>query len=330
MNPEQYATIAQAIEAEVAKAIIGQRELVRSVLTCLLCEGHALLEGVPGLGKTQLLKTLASTVDLEFSRIQFTPDLMPADIVGTQIIEDGEDGKRSFRFQKGPVFASFVLADEINRATPKTQSALLEAMAERTVTSGGTTRQLPRPFLVMATQNPLEQEGTYPLPEAQLDRFLVKALVPFPTAEELVGVVRLTTGSSTPSLQRVIDQQTLTEMVALTRSVPVAEHVIEHAVHLILATHPNQASAPDRVKTLVRFGGSPRGAQALILVGKVYALLDGRPNVSIADVRAAVPSVLRHRLGLGYEAASDGVTADDLLQDVLAAVAPPSSGVRGD
>ncbi len=330
MNPEQYAETAHAIEAEVGKAIIGQHELVRSVLTCLLCEGHALLEGVPGLGKTQLLKTLASTVDLEFSRIQFTPDLMPADIVGTQIIEDGEDGRRSFRFQPGPVFASFVLADEINRATPKTQSALLEAMAERTVTSAGTTRQLPRPFLVMATQNPLEQEGTYPLPEAQLDRFLLKALVPFPTAAELVGVVRLTTGSATPAPQRVVDANTLAAMVALTRSVPVAEHVIAHAVDLIMATHPDQASAPARVKSLVRFGGSPRGAQALILVGKAFALLAGRPNVSVADVRAAVPAVLRHRLGLGYEAASDGVTADDLLNDVLAAVAPPTSGVRGD
>jgi MoxR-like ATPase len=330
VTPEHYATIAHAIETEVGKAIIGQHDLVRSVLTCLLCEGHALLEGVPGLGKTQLLKTLAATVDLHFSRIQFTPDLMPADIVGTQIIEEGEDGKRSFRFQPGPVFASFVLADEINRATPKTQSALLEAMGERTVTSAGTTRTLPRPFLVMATQNPLEQEGTYPLPEAQLDRFLLKAVVPFPSAQELIGVVQLTTGSSVPDVHRVVDAATLSQMVALTRSVPVAQHVIEHAVNLIMATHPNQPSAPERVRNLVRYGGSPRGAQALILVGKANALLAGRPNVSIDDVRAAVPSVLRHRIGLGYEAASDGVVADDVLHDVLAAVPPPTSGVRGD
>ena len=330
MTPEQYCEIAASIETEVAKAIVGQHDLIRSVLTCLLCEGHALLEGVPGLGKTQLLKALSSAVDLHFSRIQFTPDLMPADIVGTQIIEEGEDGHRSFRFQPGPVFASFVLADEINRATPKTQSALLEAMAERTVTAGGTTRQLPRPFLVMATQNPLEQEGTYPLPEAQLDRFLIKAVVPFPSATELLGVLRLTTGSHVPNVQRVVEAESMMQMVAFTRTVPVAEHVMEHAVNLVLATHPDHPSSPDRVKSLARFGASPRGAQALVLVGKANAVLAGRPNVSTEDIRSAVLPVLRHRIGLGYEAAGDGVTTDDLLADVLQAVAPATSGIRGD
>jgi MoxR-like ATPase len=329
MTPERFCAIAESIETEVAKAIVGQHDLVRSVLTCLLCEGHALLEGVPGLGKTQLLKTLSSAVDLQFSRIQFTPDLMPADIVGTQIIEEAEDGRRSFRFQPGPVFASFVLADEINRATPKTQSALLEAMAERTVTTGGTTRALPRPFLVMATQNPLEQEGTYPLPEAQLDRFLMKAVVPFPSAHELLGVLKLTTGSHVPDVQRVVDAKTLTEMVAFVRTVPIAEHVMEHAVNLVLATHPDNQAAPNSVKTLARYGASPRGAQALVLVGKANALLAGRPNVSSDDIRAAVLPVLRHRIGLGYEAAGEGISTDDLLGEILEAVAPPTSGVRG-
>src|SRR5688500_16541873 len=230
MTPEDYAETATAIEREVGKVIVGQAALVRAVVICLLCEGHALLEGVPGLGKTVLLKTLSDAVDLEFSRIQFTPDLMPADIVGTQVLEQSPDGSRDFRFRPGPVFASLVLADEINRATPKTQSALLEAMQERRVTVAGATRPLPRPFLVMATQNPLEMEGTYPLPEAQLDRFLLKAVVPFPSAAELAEVVDRTTGAATASVERVADAPTLAAMIDLTRRVPIASHLTQHAV----------------------------------------------------------------------------------------------------
>ena len=329
ITPERYAEIASAIEAEVGKVIVGQTDLVRTVVMCLLAEGHALLEGVPGLGKTMLLKTLSQVVELPFSRVQFTPDLMPADIVGTQILEEDESGHKSFQFRSGPIFASFVLADEVNRASPKTQSALLEAMQERSVTAGGLTRMLPRPFLVMATQNPLEMEGTYPLPEAQLDRFLLKALVPFPTAEDLVTVLERTTGDGlvTPSI--VADQPTLLAMIELTRQVPIASHVLRHAVDLIVGSHPDQATAPARVKQYVRFGASPRGAQALVLAGKVRALWDGRPNVSIDDIRAIAPAALRHRLVVGYEATADGVSADQIVGDLLEAVPAPTVGMRG-
>src|SRR5215213_1849120 len=236
MTPEEYGETAAAIEAQIARVIVGQRELVRQVVVCLLCEGHVLLEGVPGLGKTQLLKTLSGAVDLAFSRIQFTPDLMPADILGTQVLEEDEAGHRHFRFRAGPIFASLVLADEVNRATPKTQSALLEAMQERTVTVAGSTRPLPRPFLVLATQNPLEMEGTYPLPEAQLDRFLLKALVPFPTADDLVTVLERTTGATEATLRQVTDAPTVAAMIELTRRVPAASHVLRHAVDLVVAT----------------------------------------------------------------------------------------------
>src|SRR5687767_9538772 len=242
MTPEEYGERAEAIEAQIGRVIVGQRELVRQVIVCLLCEGHVLLEGVPGLGKTQLLKTLSGAVDLAFSRIQFTPDLMPADILGTQVLEEDEAGHRHFRFRAGPIFASLVLADEINRATPKTQSALLEAMQERAVTVAGETRPLPRPFLVMATQNPIEMEGTYPLPEAQLDRFLLKVLVAFPPAAELAEVVERTTGAAHAALERVADAPTLAAMIDLTRRVPIASHLTQHAVDLVIATHPDQAS----------------------------------------------------------------------------------------
>lgn len=329
MTPERYATVAEAIESEVGKVIVGQADLVRTVVTCLLSEGHALLEGVPGLGKTMLLKALSQAVELPFSRIQFTPDLMPADIVGTQVLEEDDRGHKSFQFRQGPVFASFVLADEVNRATPKTQSALLEAMQERSVTAGGATRLLPRPFLVMATQNPLEMEGTYPLPEAQLDRFLLKALVTFPTADDLVTVLERTTGSATVVMQSVADAKTLTAMIELTRQVPVASHVLRHAVDLVIATHADQASAPEQIRRYVRFGASPRGAQALVLAGKVTALLDGRPSVSIADIRSVAPAALRHRLVVGYEATADGVTTDHLIDTLLGAVPEPSAGLRG-
>jgi MoxR-like ATPase len=296
---------------------------------CLLCEGHVLLEGVPGLGKTQLLKTLSGAVDLAFSRIQFTPDLMPADILGTQVLEEDEGGHRHFRFRPGPVFASLVLADEINRATPKTQSALLEAMQERSVTVAGETRPLPRPFLVMATQNPIEMEGTYPLPEAQLDRFLLKVLVGFPPAADLVAVVERTTGDSHVAVEAVADDVVLSAMVDLTRQVPAASTVVGHAVDLVVATHPDRPEAPDAVRRYVRFGASPRGAQALILAAKATALLDGRPNAASTDVRAVAAAALRHRLVLGYEAVADGVSADAVVEAILAAVPEPPTGLRG-
>ncbi|MDQ6728115.1 MAG: AAA family ATPase [Actinomycetota bacterium] len=329
MSPEEYVERAEAIEAQIGRVIVGQRDLVRQVVTCLLCEGHVLLEGVPGLGKTQLLKTLSDAVDLAFSRIQFTPDLMPADILGTQVLEEDESGHRHFRFRPGPVFANLVLADEVNRATPKTQSALLEAMQERSVTVAGETRPLPRPFLVMATQNPIEMEGTYPLPEAQLDRFLLKALVAFPPAEDLVAVVERTTGDRRVDVEAVADDTVLSAMVDLTRQVPAASTVVQHAVDLIVATHPDRPEAPAAVRQYVRFGASPRGAQALILAAKAGALLDGRPNAASTDVRAVAHAALRHRLVLGYEAVADGISADAVVDDILRAVPEPATGLRG-
>ena len=329
MTPEEYGERAEAIEAQIGRVIVGQRELVRQVIVCLLCEGHVLLEGVPGLGKTQLLKTLSGSVDLAFSRIQFTPDLMPADILGTQVLEEDEGGHRHFRFRAGPIFASLVLADEVNRATPKTQSALLEAMQERSVTVAGETRPLPRPFLVMATQNPIEMEGTYPLPEAQLDRFLLKVLVPFPPAADLAAVVERTTGDRHVEVEPVADDVILSAMVDLTRQVPAASTVIQHAVDLVVATHPDRPEAPAAVRQYVRFGASPRGAQALVLAAKATALLDGRPNASSADVRSVAAAALRHRLVMGYEAVADGVTADEVVEEILKAVPDPPTGLRG-
>ena len=329
ISPEVYAERAEALESEIAKVIVGQRDLVRDVMVALLCEGHVLLEGAPGLGKTQLLKTLAAAVSMRFSRVQFTPDLMPADIIGTQVLQEDEEGRRRFDFQAGPVFANLVLADEINRATPKTQSALLEAMQERRVTVAGRTRDLPRPFLVMATQNPIEMEGTYPLPEAQLDRFLLKVIVRFPTEEELVEVVNRTTGDASAEAEPVVDEATLRDMIDLTRQVPVASHLVAHAVALVAATQPDGARAPEAVKRFVRYGASPRGAQSVVLAAKASALLQGRPNVSVTDIRRFAHAVLRHRLVLGYEATAEGCSADDVVSAVLEAVEPPKSGVRG-
>ncbi len=268
ISPDEYARVAEAIEAEVGRVIVGQHELVRTVVTCMLAEGHVLLEGIPGVGKTMLLKALSQVVALPFRRIQFTPDLMPADIVGTQVLEEDEHGHRSFTFRSGPIFTSFLLADEVNRASPKTQSALLEAMQERSVTAGGSTRPLPRPFLVMATQNPLEMEGTYPLPEAQLDRFLLKALVPFPSADDLVVVLERTTGAAADQPGRVADAPTVQAMIELTRRVPIASHVMRHAVDLVVATQPGAPGNPPSLQRYVRFGASPRGAQALVLAGQ--------------------------------------------------------------
>lgn len=329
ITPEQYAQIAATIESEVGRVIVGQAGVVRTVLLALLCEGHVLLEGVPGLGKTRLLTTLAHVVSLDFGRIQFTPDLMPADVTGTQVLEGDDGGSRSFVFRPGPVFNGLVLADEINRATPKTQSSLLEAMAERSVTVAGTTRALPRPFLVMATQNPIEQEGTYPLPEAQLDRFIFKAEVPFPSADDLADIVGRTTGGAEATPRVVADAATLRAMVALTRQVPVADEVVRHAVDLVVASHPDNATSPDAIRTYVRAGASPRGAQALILGAKAMALLAGRPSASIDDVRTLAAAALGHRLVLGYEAAADGMKRSTLVDALLEAVPPQGSGVRG-
>jgi MoxR-like ATPase len=329
MSPEDAATMMKAIDEQVSSVIVGQRDLVRSVLLCLLAEGHALVEGVPGLGKTELLKALGTACGLRYARIQFTPDLMPADIVGTQVLEDAPDGRRSFVFRPGPLFAGFVLADEINRATPKTQSALLEAMAERTITVAGSTRQLPRPFLVMATQNPIEMDGTYPLPEAQLDRFMLKALVPYPTPADLLDILARTTVGQRRTVHSVASPELLQQAVTLTRAVPVTMHLGQHIVDIVMATQPTSPTAPESVARYVRVGGSPRAAQSMMLAAKASALMDGRPNVRVEDIRDVATAVLRHRLITGYQAAADGVTPDALVAAVLEAVPVPTVAVKG-
>ena len=314
----EFRETAAQIEQEVGKVIVGQTDVVRHVLVGILSGGHVLLEGVPGLGKTMLIRTLGQVLRLEFSRIQFTPDLMPADITGTEIMEE-MDGRREFRFQQGPVFANLILADEINRATPKTQSAMLEAMQEKTVTVANHTYQLPVPFFVLATQNPIEQEGTYPLPEAQLDRFIYKINVPFPSADELTEILARTTGKSNPSPDVAADGERLIAMQALARQVPIPSHVSEYISQLVVATHPGSSPGP-LVDQYVRYGSSPRGAQALVLGGKISALLDGRLNVSFDDVATVAPAALRHRLLLNFEGQAEGVQADDVIADLLQAV----------
>ncbi len=308
--------------AEVQRVIVGQDRVIEAVVTCLLAGGHGLLEGVPGLGKTLLIRTLAQAVHLDFARIQFTPDLMPADIVGTSVLAQGEDvgGGHRLEYQPGPVFANIVLADEINRATPKTQSALLEAMAEGTVTAAGHTRKLPNPFLVLATQNPLEMEGTYPLPEAQLDRFIFKIRVEFPGEDELMTILERTTGSDHQAVSPVLDATRLLQMRELVRAIPVTQSLTRYVVRVLRASHPDDAAAPDLVKRFVRFGGSPRGAQAMLLAARVRCCLQGRLSPSIEDVRAVALAALRHRVILNFEGEAEGVQVDDCLEQVLKAV----------
>ncbi len=308
------------VETEIHKRIVGQDDTLRGILTCLLAGGHALLEGVPGLGKTLMVRTLADVLDLRFNRIQFTPDLMPADIVGTKVLTESVDGAHRVEFREGPVFANVVLADEVNRATPKTQSALLEVMQEHSVTVSGETRQLAEPYLVLATQNPLEMEGTYPLPEAQLDRFLLKLEVKFPTREDLHSILERTTGSATDDLSAVLGAPRILAMRRVVREVAVARHVRDYAIRLLTATHPKDASAPDEVRRFVRFGASPRGAQACLLAARVRALLDQRFAVAAEDLREVVKPALRHRLILSFEGEAEEVAPDSLLEAVMKAV----------
>ena len=317
MEPERFQELATAIENELAKLIVGQRELVRNVLVAMIAGGHVLLEGQPGLGKTVLVRSLSRALHLEFARVQFTPDLMPADVTGTHIVTEDEAGRRRFEFQPGPLFANLLLADEINRATPKTQSALLEAMQERQVTVGDRTRPLPLPFFVLATQNPIELEGTYPLPEAQLDRFFFKLLVPFPDAGELAEIARRTTGVEEADLQPVASGEDLAAMGRLAREVPVAEQVMEHGVAILLGTHPERPDAPEEVRRYVRWGASPRGLQTLVLAGRIRALLEGRFNVSLEDMEVLAVPALRHRVFLNFEADAAGVDTDQVVEAVL-------------
>lgn len=307
----------QRVREEIGKAIVGQTDVIDSVLICLIAGGHVLLEGVPGLGKTTLLRTLSRVLNLRYSRIQFTPDLMPGDIVGSMVMEGDEFGHKSLRFQPGPVFANLVLADEINRATPKTQSALLEAMQERTVTSGTNTYSLEAPFLVMATQNPIEMEGTYPLPEAQLDRFLMKILVTYPSREDLNRIVEVTTNRDEWDIRQVMDRDQIAELKALCRQVIVAPHVQHYAIELIMATQPGAQDAADVTNRYIRYGSSPRGAQGLIECGRVLALMRGRLHLSIEDVTTVAPAVLRHRIILNFDAHADGENTETILQKIL-------------
>lgn len=316
----------ERVRDQVGRVVVGQRESVEDALTCLFAGGHTLLEGVPGIGKTLLVRSIAQAVDLEFGRVQFTPDLMPADITGTTVVDEEVDesgrARRSFRFQRGPVFANIVLADEINRATPKTQSALLEAMQERSVTVGGVTHELPAPFFVLATQNPVEQEGTYPLPEAQLDRFFFKLRVGYSSREEMKEILDRTTGAEVPTIEKVLDARGLLAHQALVRRVPVPEHVSDYAIRCVLATHPKSelsdgAFATPMVNRYVALGASPRAAQALMLGAKVRALLDGRPSASIEDVQRVALPALRHRVMLNFEASAEQIDTDGVVRNIV-------------
>ncbi len=314
----EFRQVFEALRREIGKVIVGQEDIVDHVLISLFSGGHVLLEGVPGLGKTLLVRTLSSAFSLEFRRIQFTPDLMPADIIGTNIVmEDQATGRREFQYQKGPIFGQLILADEINRATPKTQSAMLEAMQEHSVTSGGQVRRLPEPFMVLATQNPIEQEGTYPLPEAQLDRFFFKLLVTYSDRQQLKAILDRTTTGQEPRAEPVADAEKILWAQKLVRHLVVAEHVQDYAIRLVLATHPEGEFATEMVNRFVRFGSSPRGVQALVLAGKVRALLDERYHVSFEDITQAVLPALRHRLLLNFEGQAEGVRTDEVLKDII-------------
>lgn len=310
---------AKAIEAEVSKAIIGQKHVIRQVIIGLLSGGHVLLEGAPGLGKTQLVKTMSQVLDLSFSRIQFTPDLMPADVIGTNILSRNEEDSQ-FQFHKGPVFSHLVLADEINRATPKTQSALLEAMQEGTVTAFNKTHELPKPFMVMATQNPIEMEGTYPLPEAQLDRFLFKVEVDFPSLSELKDIVNITTFGDTDGLKSIVHGSEILEMRNIIKEIPIAQPVFSYALKAVMCTHPENDDSPEISKQYIRFGASPRAAQAIINSSKVMALLEGRYNVSFEDIKYVAYPALRHRIFLNYEAIAEGIDSDRLITEILQSI----------
>jgi len=316
LSVDQFREYANQIESEVGQVIVGQSEVVRHVLVSILCGGHVLLEGVPGLGKTMLIRTLGEALDLKFSRIQFTPDLMPADILGTEILSD-HDGRREFQFRPGPIFANLILADEINRATPKTQSALLEAMQEGSVTVAQQTYKLEEPFFVLATQNPLEMEGTYPLPEAQLDRFFFKVNVYLPDVNQMVEILDRTTGRETPSASHAASGSDIVRMRELARAVPIASHVKDYIARLVLATHPDHPQAAPLVKKYVRYGVSPRGGQALVLGAKVTALLAGRYNVAFEDIHAVAPAALRHRLLLNFDGLAEGVNPDSVIAELL-------------
>lgn len=311
---QQFALDFFRVEEEIGSVIIGQKELVRNVLTAMVAGGNVLLEGMPGLGKTQLVKAVGDAVDLEFSRIQFTPDLMPADVTGTTVMDREENGNMSFVFRKGPIFANLVLADEINRATPKTQSALLEAMQEHTVTGGSQTYRLEEPFFVLATQNPLETEGTYPLPEAQMDRFLFKLDVAFPNKEELMKIVLTTTDGKVHRASKVMDGKRLLQMREIAQQVPVAEPVAEYLMDLILKTHPENPEAPEVVRQYVRYGASPRGAQAVLQAARIFALLAGRYHVAYEDIKQAAKPALRHRIFLNFEGMAEGKTSDEIIE----------------
>jgi MoxR-like ATPase len=308
------------LEAEIGKMIVGHEDVVRGVLTALFANGHCLLEGVPGLGKTLLVRTLGEVLQMKFNRVQFTPDLMPADILGTNLVHQTESGERVFRFQKGPIFTQIVLADEINRATPKTQSALLEAMQEHRVTVGGQTYPLEEPFIVLATQNPIEMEGTYPLPEAQLDRFIFKLIVSFSSVDELRTILDRTTETAQVKLNAVMDGPTVLKYRDLVRSVVTAPHVKDYIARLVWATHPESELAPEKVKKFVRFGSSPRGAQALAMASKVNALIEGRYNVGFADVKHVAMPCLRHRVLLNFEGEAEGVRVEDVVLDIVNSV----------
>ncbi len=328
---EQIQSFRQAYEslrAEIGKVIVGHDAIVEGTLIAIFGGGHVLLEGVPGLGKTLLVRTLSEVLDMSFNRIQFTPDLMPADILGTNFVMEVPGGRREFQFQRGPIFAHLVLADEINRATPKTQSAMLEAMQEKSVTAGGEIRKLAEPFFVLATQNPIDQEGTYPLPEAQLDRFFFKLLVGYPSGAELTEVLTRTTEGGKPDIARILVKEQIIELQKLVRQVPVAGHVKDYAVRLVLATHPKSESAAPISNQYLRFGSSPRGGQTLMLAAKVRALIQGRFNVSFDDIQAVAPAALRHRLILNFEAEAEGVTTDHIITQILQDVPRDASAVE--